>query len=333
MELLPENIEAIAVYSDLEETSRFSSSNELLDRFYRATIWSTKSNSLDLPTDCPTRERHGWTGDAQIFYNTASYLFNYAPFGRKYIRDMYDWQRRDGCLPHIVPDGGADFYMYTMNGSVSWADAGVLLPYRMWKKYGDEEILREYYERMKKYAGFIIRRMSPDGVVRRGQSYGEWAEPADVRAFDVKDFVLPHPEESTAYTAYVLRCLAEIAAALGREADELRFAKEAEKCRLAYQKLVKKPVNSLDTDRQAKLVRPLYFELLDDGQTAFAKKRLIKALEHYGWRLGTGFLSTPLILDVLSEIDLEAAYRLLENEDIPGWLSMPKAGATTIWED
>ena len=327
-----ENIEAIAVYSDLEETSRFSSSNELLNRFYRATIWSTKSNSLDLPTDCPTRERHGWTGDAQIFYNTASYLFNYAPFGRKYIRDMYDWQRRDGCLPHIVPDGGADFYMYTMNGSVGWADAGVLLPYRMWKKYGDEKILREYYERMKKYAGFMIRRMSPDGTVRRGQSYGEWAEPADVRAFDVKDFVFPHPEESTAYTAYVLRCMAEIAAALGREEDAARFAKEAEKCRRAYQEMVKKPANSLDTDRQAKLVRPLYFELLDDGQTAFAKKRLLQALEHYGWRLGTGFLSTPLILDVLSEIDIEAAYRLLENEEMPGWLFMPKVGATTIWE-
>lgn len=89
---------------------------------------------------------------------------------------------------------------------------------------------------------------------------------------------------------------------------------------------------SLDTDRQAQLVRPLAFGLLSEEQTVFARKRLIQAMENYGWRLGTGFLSTPLILNVLANIDLEAAYRLLENEEIPGWLSMPKAGATTIWE-
>ena len=79
-------------------------------------------------------------------------------------------------------------------------------------------------------------------------------------------------------------------------------------------------------------MRPLAFGLLNDEQTAFAQKRLIEALEHYGWRLGTGFLSTPLILDVLAEFDIEAAYRLLENEEMPGWLFMPKAGATTVWE-
>lgn len=89
---------------------------------------------------------------------------------------------------------------------------------------------------------------------------------------------------------------------------------------------------ALDTDRQAELVRPLYMRLLDENETEFAKKRLIKALDNYGWRPGTGFLSTPLILDVLSEIDIGAAYRLLENKEIPGWLSMPMAGAMTIWE-
>ena len=101
VELKPENVTAIAVYSDIRQTGFFESSNVLLNHFVDATVWSTKSNSLDIPTDCPTRERHGWTGDAQIFYNTAAYLFDYAAFGRKYIQDMYDWQRRDGCLPTL----------------------------------------------------------------------------------------------------------------------------------------------------------------------------------------------------------------------------------------
>lgn len=329
VELLPENVQAIAVYSDMEETGHFESSNELLNRFVEATKWSTKSNSLDIPTDCPTRERHGWTGDAQIFFETASYLFDYAAFSQKYLRDVYDWQKRDGRLPQIAPYGGVDFYMWTMNGSVGWSDIGILLSYRFWKKYGDPGILTEYYARMKKYADFMIRRVSPDGVVRKGQSYGEWAEPADVKPNDWKDMVLPHSEVSTAYTAYVLRCMAEIAEELRHPEDAVKYRAVSEKCKTAYQKAFGK---DLDTDRQALLVRPLAFDLLTEEQTAYAKKRLTEALEHYGWRLGTGFLSTPLILNVLSEIDIEAAYRLLENEEMPGWLFMPKAGATTIWE-
>lgn len=89
---------------------------------------------------------------------------------------------------------------------------------------------------------------------------------------------------------------------------------------------------SIDTDRQAKLVRPLYMHLLDEKSARFAKKRLVKALDNYGWRLGTGFLSTSFILDVLADINIEYAYKLLENEKMPGWLFMTKMGATTIWE-
>ena len=118
IELKENEIKAVAVYSDLERTGWFESSNELLDKFVEATVWSTKGNSLDIPTDCPTRERHGWTGDAQIFYNTASYLFDYNTFSKKYMADVFDWQKKDGKLPQIAPYGGVDFYMSSMDGSV-----------------------------------------------------------------------------------------------------------------------------------------------------------------------------------------------------------------------
>lgn len=329
LELLPEDIEAVAVYSDMEETGFFESSNDLLDRFVKATVWSARSNSLDIPTDCPTRERHGWTGDAQIFFNTAAYLFDYGAFARKYLRDVFDWQKRDGRLPQIAPYGGVDFYMWTLNGSVGWSDAGILIPYRFWKIYGDRKILAEFYEEMKKYAAFMMRRTGRDGTVRTGQSYGEWAEPADVFPGSWKDIVFPHVEVSTAYTAYVLGVMAEISEEMDRPGDAGIFRSTAEKCRAAYQKLVH---DRLDTDRQALLVRPLALGLLDSEQTGYARERLLRALNNYGWRLGTGFLSTPLILDVLTGIDPEAAYRLLENEEMPGWLFMPKNGATTVWE-
>ncbi|MCQ2433389.1 MAG: alfa-L-rhamnosidase, partial [Clostridia bacterium] len=114
--------------------------------------------------------------------------------------------------------------------------------------------------------------------------------------------------------------------------DETLYLKYHEKVKNAYQAMRHTEKFALDTDRQAMLVRPLYMDLLDETDTAYARNRLIRALENYGWRLGTGFLSTPLILYVLSDFDLDAAYRLLENEDMPGWLFMPRMGATTIWE-
>lgn len=343
----PEDFTAIAVYSDLPQTGFFASSNQLLDRFEQATVWSAKGNFADIPTDCPTRERHGWAGDAQIFFGTAAYLFDFAPFAKKYLKDLYDWQREDGCLPQIAPYGGVDPYMNSMNGSVGWSDAGILIPYRFWKQYGDRQILTEYYDRMRRYAEFMIRRCGKNGLlakplglrgeakkfaVNAGQSYGEWAEPEDVHPNKWTDMAAPHPEESTAYTAYVLGLMAEIAGELGKPADAARFRLYADGCKQAYQAMAEKPAYTLDTDRQARLVRPLAFGLLDEAQTRFAQKRLLQALEHYGWRLGTGFLSTPLILDVLAQIDPAAAYRLLENEEMPGWLFMPKNGATTIWE-
>lgn len=338
---------AIAVYSDLEETLSFESSNELLNKLVDCTRWSAKNNSADVPTDCPTRERHGWTGDSQLFFTTAAYLFNYAPFAKKHLRDVYDWQKKDGKLPQIAPYGGVDFYMATMNGAPGWADAGILIPYRFYKQYGDENILKEYYGGMCRYAQFIIKRMGRKTFLSKplhlkhkyrkyaincGQAYGEWAEPADVHPMHWTDMILPKPEVATAYASWMMKLMAEIAGILGKREDEKRYAFYAEKTKEAYRAIRQNAEYSLDTDRQAMLVRPLYMHLLDREQEPYAKKRLIEALEHYGWRVGTGFLSTPFILYVLGMIGTEYAYRLLENEQMPGWLFMPKNGATTIWE-
>lgn len=237
--------------------------------------------------------------------------------------------------------------MNAMDGSAGWSDAGVLIPYRIWKRYGDESVIRDNYAAMKKYVDYKIKTLGrfyptarPTGIDRRqkknisnyGQSYGEWAEPADVHPFVWQDFVSPHPEETTAYIAYVCRLMSEIAEVLEKSDDSKRFAAIADRVKLGYTALRKTEKFTLDTSRQASLVRPLYFDLLAPEQTEFAKKRLVKALDEYGWRLGTGFLSTPLILYVLQDISPEYAYRLLENEQMPGWLFMPKMGATTVWE-
>ncbi len=244
-------------------------------------------------------------------------------------------------------EGGGDFYMTMMDGSVGWADVGIIMPYEHYLKYRDISILKKYYEGMKKYAQFMISRIGKNAllshknpvkgeqrryIVNAGQAYGEWAEPEEVYPNHWSNVVMPEMEVSTAYTSYVLKMMAEVSDLLNEKKDAERFRDYSEKCRKAYQRLRETEDYTLDTDRQARLVRPLYMDLLNDQQAAYARDRLIRALDSFRWRLGTGFLSTPMILYVLDEIDPKYAYRLLENEEIPGWLAMPKNGATTIWE-
>ena len=345
-----DDFEAVAVYSAFDETSTFECSHPLINQFYHNTIWSLKSNSTDIPSDCPTRERMGWTGDSQVFFNTASYLSDYAAFAKKHVRDIYDRQWKSGRLPQIAPFANEDWFMWVMNGCVGWACAGVYIPYYFYKKYGDKRILEDNYDGMLRYATFMIKRAGKWGgpyakpmhlshknrkyAVNAGQSYGEWAEPEDVCAFKWYDFAAPHPEESTAYTYFTLKHVLKIAEILGKPQDKTltKIQEYSDGAKRAYQELVNKKKFTLNTDRQAKLVRPLYMGLLTAEQEEYAKRRIVKAMENYGWRLGTGFLSTPFILDVLAGLDVEYAYKLLENEELPGWLAMPKNGATTIWE-
>ena len=345
-DITEDDITAVAVYSDMKETLHFESSHRLINKFVENTRWSAKNNHADLPTDCPTRERHGWTGDAQIFVGTAGYLFDYSSFARKYVRMLADDQKRNGKTLQIVPYGGVDFYMSYMNGCAGWSDAQIIIPYRIWRLYGDEKILTENLTAMKKYADYTISKIHrwyptalPTGAVGKGkryvlnygQAYGEWAEPADVKAMHWTDFATPKPEVATAYASYVLGLMAQICEHLG-DAGAERYRDYSRRIREGYIALSHGRKYPLDTDRQARLVRAIYFDLIDGEDMEYAKSRLIKALDNYGWRVGTGFLSTPLILFVLADINIEYAYRLLENEEMPGWLYMPKHGATTIWE-
>ncbi|MCQ3035184.1 MAG: glycoside hydrolase family 78 protein, partial [Bacilli bacterium] len=345
-------LKQIALYSSVEETSSFECSNELINIFHKNTLWSLKSNIADVPTDCPTRERMGWTGDTQVFFNTAAYLTNFGAFARKHIVDVFDRQDKNGRLPQIAPYNAEDWFMNVMNGSVGWADVGILIPYRYYLIYGDDSLLVKYYDNIRKYIHFMIDRCGPaKGIyalyakplhlskenrrygINTGQSYGEWAEPNDIKPFVWTDFCEPHPEESMAYTSWMCDLMIKISNIVGKTDENDLYKEYRDGVKKAYQELVSKDRFSLQTTiRQAKLVRPLYLGLLTEEQSKLAKERLIKVIDDYGWRLGTGFLSTPFILDVLTDIDPTYAYRMLENEELPGWLYMAKVNTGTIWE-
>ena len=338
VQIKPEDFTAIAVYSDMEQTGDFTCSNELVNRLVQNTRWSMKGNFLDVPTDCPTRERLGWTGDAQIFFDTGAYLMNTAPFFRKWLRDMADDVYPGGLISAVIPYSGVEMMYKATGSSVGWADALYLVPWRYYLRYGDKQALEYAWPLIEKYADYLLGHLglrdkkagkaNPDNAFtyEKGVHLGEWLEPEEFRD-KVYGTKAKHPEECTAYLYYSMTIISRIARLLGKSTSAYEACTKG--ARKAYLRFAE-----LDTDRQAKLVRPLALGLLDGETKEKAQCRLKKAVENYRYRVGTGFLSTPFLLPVLTESgEAETAYKMLENTEKPGWLGEVLDGATTIWEN
>lgn len=343
LEINPTAFTAIAVYSDMEQTGYFRCSDERVNRLLENTRWSMKGNFLDIPTDCPTRERLGWTGDAQIFFDTGAYLMNTAPFFGKWLKDMEDGQYDNGLLSAVVPYQGVEMMYKSTGSSAGWADAIYLIPYRYYKRFGDKTVLEKYWPMMKKYSDYLMNNLgmkdkkeakaNPHNAYtyEKGVHLGEWLEPEEFRD-KVYGAQAKHPEECTAYLYLTMTTMAEIAELLGEHEYKEKLEQYANGAKMAYNALFIK-TGMLDTDRQAKLVRPLALGLLDGKEKEHVQKRLVKAVESYNYKVGTGFLSTPFVLPVLTEAgEAETAYKMLANTQKPGWLAEVEEGATTIWE-
>ena len=345
----PEDMEftAIAVYSDMKRTGFFSCSDERVNRLVENTVWSMKGNFLGVPTDCPTRERAGWTGDAQAFVSTGLYLMDCAPVFRKWLRDLranqYDNGKIRGIAPDVEPARGLH---RMMDGAAGWGDACVIVPYTIWQRTGDMQILRENYSMMKKWMAFSVRRARKSKLKNRfrknpyknytvdtGFHWGEWLEPGQDSVRYMRDNVKNGvPEVATAYLSYSASLMAEIAGVLGETADSESFRALAENAKKAYQ-LLQMDENGVPrkTSRQCEYVRPLAFGLAGNAEkTAEALNRLIRENDYH---LNTGFLSTPYLCGMLTKYGYhDTACRLLLQESVPSWLYAVENGATTIWE-
>lgn len=351
---------AFAIYSDISYRSSFSCSNESINRFLLNTVWSEKGNFIDIPTDCPQREKGGWTGDAQVFLRTAAYLSEPAAFFRKWLKDVRDCQREDGRVDNVCPKVQRPGPQDVMNGSVGWADAAVIIPYTLWKLYGDDSFITDNYELMHGWKEYIIRAASDKSIyqlpdenpmkqmqgpflmgdspyskylVESGVHWGEWCEPDGVLDTDIiMEMTRPKQEENAAYMHYSMTLLAEMLEAAGKQEEAGVCHEYAAGAREAYQYHFVKE-DDIETNRQCKLVRPLALGLLDEKAACNVAARLSGTAAERDYKIGTGFLSTPFILPVLADYGYaETAYRMLENEEEPGWLAMVKQGATTVWE-
>lgn len=338
-----ENFTAIAVYSDLKPVGSFSCSNEKVNKLVSNIRWSTKGNFLDIPTDCPQRERAGWTGDIMVYSVPATYQMDTRRFLKKWLKDVILEQGKDGRICNIVPDGGMPSFM---DGAAGWSDAIVKLPWVLYQFYGDKDILETAYPAMQKHVAFMEQRSAKrkpwnlmkgkhwDDLIDTGFHWGEWLEPGgSMPAGALRGFTCPDVEVASAYYAWSAGKLAQIAGILGKAEDAKHYAALHEKVRKAYCKEFL-PDGLVHSDRQCRYVRPVALELADPQNIKAIAASLNEAVIKNHYHIGTGFLSTPHICNVLSDNGFaDTAYRLLENEEQPGWLYEVNRGATTMWEN
>ncbi len=336
---------AIAVYSEMPQTGFFACGNEDVNRLFLNSLWSMRSNFCDIPTDCPTRERAGWTGDAGVFAPTAVMLTDCAPILRKWLGECRLAQGEDGLVQNIAPVNNKGGMISNMlQGSAGWGDACILVPWALYEAYGDRTVLEENYGMMARWMDYCEKRAQKTRphnllnpwhryLVDEGFHFGEWCQP-DVDNTDAmkKTMMLGAPEVATAYFFRSASLMAQIAEILDRPEDAERYAEIAENAKKAYRRTCTKN-GRIRSDRQCEYVRPIAFGLLDGEEIQAAADDLAALVERNGCHLNTGFLSTPDLCRVLSENGhSDTAYKLLLQEECPGWLYAVKKGATTIWE-
>ena len=321
------DVEAVVVHSDLERTGTFTCSNPLVNRLHANVVWGWRGNSLSVPTDCPQRdERLGWTGDAQVFAPTATFLYDCQAFFENWLADLRADQRDGGAVPHVVPDLGMEGFA----GAAGWADAAVVVPWVVYEAYGDDTVLRESLPSMVAWVDHVQARLD-GGIWSRDFQFGDWLDPdapADQpwRAKARFDLV------ATAYAARACDLLARAADLLGaRQIAEVNAERFAALRRGWWERFAGDAATT-----QTGCALALQFDLVppdDEAARVRLGDRLAELVHGAGDHLATGFLGTPLLLPALTDAGhLDVAYALLLQDTAPSWLYQVRAGATTIWE-
>ena len=337
-----------AVYSDMAETASFTCDIPMVNQLFHNAVWSQKSNFVDIPTDCPQRERSGWTGDAGLFCRTGLTLMDSYPVYARWLAECRVDQHSNGRVANIAPRRSSKpgFFEALFDGSCGWGDASVIVPYTMYKLYGDRQIVEENYEFGKRWLKYCEKKAKKSRlknkfkrnphqkyIVDTGIHWGEWLE-ADVSVEESMRNMIQNgvPDIATAYFAQSCRMMSEMATVLGESEDAKKYSELYEKVNAAYHS-IELSDGHIRSERQCRYVRPLQMGLLTEQEAKDAALDLNALVVKNGYRLNTGFLTTAHLCRVLADYGyVETAYRLLLQEDTPGWLYQVKQGATTIWE-
>ena len=334
----------IVLHSDAPQTGDFGCSDPLVNQLQKNIDWGWRGNSLDVPTDCPQRdERLGWTGDAQVFAGTSCFLRDVPAFWTKWARDVADAQAEDGAIPCVVPLPGArDAVVGEQGGKLgpwhdggpAWADAVLICPWTLYRRYGDTRILRENYAVFTRYFDYLQNTARNHMRCVKGSDY--WEGFGDWLALDGSGQTMggtPRELIGTAFYAHDADLMSRIAGVLGKTEDEKRYRDLFDNIAQTFCEHFVTPAGRLSPPYQTPYVLALHFDLLPENLRADATRALIAEIAHRGGRLSTGFVGTSYLPFVLSENGAnQTAYELLLQPDWPSFLYAVTQGATTIWE-
>ena len=346
--LAPGDLTAIVVHTDLPRIGGFECSDNRINTLHRMCDWSFRGNVCDIPTDCPTRERAGWTGDWQIFVETAAFLYDVSGFNQKWLADLAAEQRPDGRVTNLVPeshpgDERSPSFWPNLEGSAGWGDAAVHVPWVQHRMTGDVAIVAravrvgEAMGRLRRSGGRYraargTHRSYPEPLQHEqylwdtGWHFGEWLEVG--QSIDALSFGTDPGPVATAYLHRSAAELADIAHVLGRHVDAEHYATLATNVADAWRTEFLADDGTTTPDTQATYARALTFRLIPDELRPARADRLVSLIKAADNHLSTGFLATPFLLPVLADTGhLDVAYDLLFQNTEPSWLVMVDRGA------
>lgn len=324
--------QAVHLRSDFDQTGWIETGDPKVNQLFSNALWGQKDNFLDVPTDCPQRdERLGWTGDAQVFSETACFNMYMPAFYRKYMWDMRAEQSiLDGAVPNVVPRLKRG--MVAEYGACPWADAGVIIPWNVYGHYGNKTLLAEMYPGMKAWMEYQRKQEEAEGglhLIKGGFHFADWL------ALDNEQ---PGPFGATdplyIASAYYFRCtkiVADAAEILGYD-EAAEYKKLAEEIKKAIQETYFDENGACCSKTQTGAAIAIMFGLMEETAQAEGERLQQRVKENNG-HLNTGFVGTPLLCPALTKTGHhETAVDLLLNEEYPSWLYSVNLGATTIWE-
>lgn len=325
--------------SNLQRTGWFRTSDPKINQLQENIFRSQQGNMLAIPTDCPQRERAGWTGDMQIYAPTAVFLMDMQAFLKRWLYDMRLEQLADGQIPHVIPAIGSNKYIDGEDKeqicSAGWADACVIVPYRLHRAYGGLQVLQDNYDMMKRWMAYVEAQTGESCLWNRGFHFGDWLIPSIMQETGdpMETAERTREEVATAMYAYTSGIMTDIATALGDVAAAEHYRKRNLRIRTAFSDTYVGADGGMRHPYQGLYVLALQMDLVDAAKKAGCIQHLVELIHQAGDCLDCGFLSVPFLLDTLCECgEQKLAYKLLYQEAPPSWLYAVNQGATTIWE-
>lgn len=315
-----ESVVAYFMHSDLPSVGSVTSSNPILNQIWSATNNSYLSNMFGYPTDCPQREKNGWTGDAHIASETGLFNFDGITVYEKWLQDHLDEQQPNGVFPSIIPSNG---WGYEWGNGPDWTSTIAIIPWNIYLHYGDTTLLSRTYESLKRYVNYI-ERISPGGICTWG--LGDWVP---VKSQTPVEFT------STAYYYTDALILSKSALLLGKADDHVRYAALASKIHAAFNQKFWNPATRLyGSGLQTELSVALHWKLVPDDLVPSVAAALADRVVKDGRQIDVGLLGTKTILNALSDNGYaDLAYELAARETFPSWGWWIKNGATTLFEN